>query len=481
MITKKAFDEEFKQLLAALSGPNKKLYAVMNNQNGILLNYDQPPQKKAANAETRQTSGLEEQAATGKANRKQSLKMQRNAMTGNGNQKESSKGGADVRASKSLKNGSSKMSMENKEGKQSRATKNKEPVEDIFEDARTDEKAENAGMNIAEMRTMLGRCKHRFQRIYNRLEFNQHLNNKKALFMNMRNYYNYCCSNGNPVSDNDESEADDDKKSNLSHDDKKGQFGGQHVFDTLPLTFHIKSGPSDSEFARFEDYYRREEMQCKMHKHRKNIWIIKPGENSNRGTGIKVESELGKIRGLCGQYTSGDRTMILQKYIDNPLLYQRRKFDIRCFSLVTCINGVIKGYFYRDGYIRTASKEYSLHNLQNRFAHLVNDAVQKYSEDYGKYEPGNKLSYCQLQKYFTNQYPDKKVHLERDIILQIKKIVTDTIRATFHLLDSKKRLNSYELFGYDFMFDDNFKPFLIEVNSNPSLEPSNNHLTKIFT
>ena len=33
--------------------------------------------------------------------------------------------------------------------------------------------------------------------------------------------------------------------------------------------------------------------------------------------------------------------------------------------------------------------------------------------------------------------------------MQIKKIVTDTIRATFHLLDSKKRMNTYELFGYE--------------------------------
>ena len=87
--------------------------------------------------------------------------------------------------------------------------------------------------------------------------------------------------------------------------------------------------------------------------------------------------------------------MILQKYIDNPLLYQRRKFDIRCFSLVTCHNGILKAYFYRDGYIRTSSKEYNHQNLNlgNKFIHLVNDAVQKYSEDYGKYEPGNKLSY----------------------------------------------------------------------------------------
>jgi tubulin monoglycylase TTLL3/8 len=78
-------------------------------------------------------------------------------------------------------------------------------------------------------------------------------------------------------------------------------------------------------------------------------------------------------------------------------------------------------------------------------------------------------------------YPDKNIHLERDIIMQIKKIVTDTFRATYHLLDSKKRMNSFELFGFDFMLNDLFKPYLIEVNSNPSLEPSNNYLTKLFT
>jgi hypothetical protein len=40
MITKKQFEEEFKTLLTAMSGPNKKLYVVMNNPNGILINYD---------------------------------------------------------------------------------------------------------------------------------------------------------------------------------------------------------------------------------------------------------------------------------------------------------------------------------------------------------------------------------------------------------------------------------------------------------
>lgn len=61
--------------------------------------------------------------------------------------------------------------------------------------------------------------------------------------------------------------------------------------------------------------------------------------------------------------------------------------------MLTSVNGITKGYFYEDGYIRTSCKEFSLDNLSNRFVHLTNDAVQKKSEDYGKFENGNKMSY----------------------------------------------------------------------------------------
>ena len=87
------------------------------------------------------------------------------------------------------------------------------------------------------------------------------------------------------------------------------------------------------------------------------------------------------------------RTSIVQKYIDNPLLIHRRKFDVRIFALVTSTNGIFKAYYYDDGYLRTSSKEFSLANLANRMIHLTNDAVYKKCEEYGKFENGNKISY----------------------------------------------------------------------------------------
>ena len=60
--------------------------------------------------------------------------------------------------------------------------------------------------------------------------------------------------------------------------------------------------------------------------------------------------------------------------------------------MTTTSNGNLQGYFYTDGYLRTSCREYNIKNAANRLIHLTNDAVQKNSSDYGKYENGNKVS-----------------------------------------------------------------------------------------
>lgn len=59
-------------------------------------------------------------------------------------------------------------------------------------------------------------------KIYNKLEDNYHLSNKKALFINMRSYYSAI---------------------------------GADPFTALPVTFHIKEGLEDPEFVSFKSYY----------------------------------------------------------------------------------------------------------------------------------------------------------------------------------------------------------------------------------
>lgn len=180
----------------------------------------------------------------------------------------------------------------------------------------------------------------------------------------------------------------------------------------------------------------------------RNVWIIKPGENTNRGNGINVSSNLNEIRSLvqkAGAVGGKERTYIIQKYIDHPLLINNRKFDFRCYGILTAINGYQKGYFYDDAYIRTSCKEFDIDNLQNKFIHLTNDAVQKRSEDYGKFENGNKVSLQDFQKYLKQEFPEMKIDFFKHIMPQIKKLVTDTFRAAYGRIDPLKLNNTFEV------------------------------------
>jgi hypothetical protein len=62
----------------------------------------------------------------------------------------------------------------------------------------------------------------------------------------------------------------------------------------------------------------------------------------------------------------------------------------------------------------------------------------------------------------------------------MKKLAADTIKATYQQIDANRNLHSFELFGYDFMVDDNQKVWLIEVNTNPCLELSSSLLSRLI-
>jgi len=45
----------------------------------------------------------------------------------------------------------------------------------------------------------------------------------------------------------------------------------------------------------------------------------------------------------------------------------------------------------------------------------------------------------------------------------------DTIKSVYAFIDRKRRLQTFELFGYDFMIDERYEVYLIEANINPCL------------
>jgi len=45
--------------------------------------------------------------------------------------------------------------------------------------------------------------------------------------------------------------------------------------------------------------------------------------------------------------------------------------------ILTGPNGTreFRGYFFKEGYLRTSSREFNINDLENRYVHLTNDAI----------------------------------------------------------------------------------------------------------
>ena len=118
-------------------------------------------------------------------------------------------------------------------------------------------------------------------------------------------------------------------------------------------------------------------------------------------------------------------------------------------------------------------------NIDNAYVHLTNNAVQKNSKSYGQYEDGNQLSFDSFQEYI-NEHLNAKVSVKDDLVPQMQQIVIKTFNAVRKQLDPLRRQHSFELFGYDFILDQEFNLWLIEVNTNPCLEESSKLLEMLL-
>jgi len=253
---------------------------------------------------------------------------------------------------------------------------------------------------ISTLGTLLNPIHENSLRISNHLEDNYYIGYKKNMYKCLSLYYSLI-------------------NKNISH--------------VVPLTFHVKKGKLDPEYLKFKKVYLEKKEDDSEEKkssgaNNKNIWILKPGENTNRGEGIFVSKSLVAI---TERITKTMHTHIIQRYIEKPFLFEKRKFDIRCFALVTSINGIIKAYYYHEGYLRTSSKDYSVHNL-SKSVHLTNEAIQIKYEGFGKHEAGNKVSYTEFTKYLLNYCKENKIeppiNFKENILPQIKVFVVLSIR-----------------------------------------------------
>ncbi|XP_068620778.1 tubulin glycylase 3A-like [Battus philenor] len=213
----------------------------------------------------------------------------------------------------------------------------------------------------------------------------------------------------------------------------------------------------------------RPEIKCEGYQ---NIWIIKPGHWS-RGRGIRMASKLGVITDLL----KANSKYVVQKYIEKPMLIYETKFDIRQYYLVTSTYPLVI-WMYKDCYLKFSSQKYNLENYHESI-HLTNNAVQKKYNNYdGRHPdlPMNNMWELNEYKNYLNKIGGEGVW-EHIIYPGMKKSIIGIMLSGQDSLPYCK--NRFELYGCDFLLDEEYTPWLIEINSCPDLTGTTEVTAKI--
>eukprot|EP00062_Callorhinchus_milii_P009796 gi/632953994/ref/XP_007892725.1/ PREDICTED: probable tubulin polyglutamylase TTLL2 [Callorhinchus milii] len=239
------------------------------------------------------------------------------------------------------------------------------------------------------------------------------------------------------------------RKDNLARNLKRmsGVFGSAS-YNFSPVGFIL---PND--YTKFVAEYTKDKQA---NGGKAGYWICKPVDLS-RGRGIFVFKDIEDLTYSC--------SVIVQKYISNPLLISGYKFDLRIYVCVTSFCPLTI-YIYQEGLVRFGTEKFNLMNLDNVFSHLTNTSINKFGPSYTldkeRVGSGCKWTMSQFRSFLQGLNINELLLWQR-----ISNIVTLTLLTVTSSI--KPLPNCFELFGFDILIDDNIKPWLLEVNCSPAL------------
>ena len=110
-----------------------------------------------------------------------------------------------------------------------------------------------------------------------------------------------------------------------------------------------------------------------MNKNPARNYIVKPS-SSSQGKGIFITNDFRDVGSL-------KQSSIVCEYIDNPLLLDGYKFDLRIYVALMSVNP-LRIYIYEEGLVRLATVKYNSdisNNKHNQYTHLTNYSLNKHN------------------------------------------------------------------------------------------------------
>lgn len=193
-------------------------------------------------------------------------------------------------------------------------------------------------------------------------------------------------------------------------------------------------------------------------------WILKPSV-TNKGLDIVIVQNFEDI--LEATENCPDmREWVLQRYISNPLTIGGHKFHLRVYVL--CV-GALKVYVYGGSGILMLLAAHEYHaDTSDVYAHLSNTAKGAELVDFD--ETKFVMLLDDLPGCLLRDYPDTFADLKSasSQVDDIRDSVNDITAELFRAYENEYTVfapmaNCFEIYGLDFMMDDQFNVSLLEV------------------
>ncbi|KAJ1989496.1 tubulin--tyrosine ligase [Dimargaris cristalligena] len=277
---------------------------------------------------------------------------------------------------------------------------------------------------------------------------------------------------------------------------------GIHIFDSREGFEHILSQYySDDESDDDSDDDEEEEEEADEQ--------IESSSDEDHQDGDATASSLGLGLGSAMAQGSQIREWVIQSYVDRPLLLNGgRKFHIRAYVVAV---GGIRVYLWEDMLSLFAGTPYHAAPLDDSGAHLTNTCLQMDRPDFDEskvvkrfWDLANSTTTSTTaaaaagettlaevtQALASTSLATATPTVAGDAIVtpaqltsifdQIKAILADLFDAvTSETTTFQARANCFELFGFDFLVDADFRTYLLEANAFPDFKQTGTSLKPV--
>ena len=186
-----------------------------------------------------------------------------------------------------------------------------------------------------------------------------------------------------------------------------------------------------------------------------NRFILK--KNVQRKRGLLITDSLEVINNAYN-----NEFKIIQNYINDPLLINKRKLNIRIYIGIVYKSRETRIYLYREGKCIYTNMDYI--DGDNEFERNIT-SVNLNSDIYNK----NPLLLSDLQSYLNNSEGGRGDKLLEDIYILMKSICNPIKPLVCNNYPKIIDNTCYQLFGADIIVTSSYKPLLLEFNKGPSM------------